>query len=439
MIIETASQSETEHRVVRHLAMVVVHSNPLLEPGEGDSGGMTVYVREVARNLAAQGVKVDIFTRKDASETPEVVEVEPGVRVIQITAGDPKLSKEEIPSHLPEFTCNLVRFVKEEVQSERHAPNTPESGEAGPGVPYDMIHSHYWLSGRVAGRLSERWEIPFVHTFHTLGRVKNGLLADNDEPEPKSRLCGESRVISQANAIVASTPQEHRSLVDLYAAHPERIHMITPGVDHGLFAPGEQAAAKAALGLTGKRVLAYVGRLQPLKGPEIAVRAMASLIDLAPEFGRETVLLVVGGPSGNGGADEDKRLKALTEELGLRDSVVFLPARPQRSLPEIYHAADVCLVPSHTESFGLVALEAQASGVPVVGSDIGGLRSIILDGKTGFLVDPGSPESFATAAAKILSDPELARSMRAEAVAWGNRFSWERSVDCLRDLYATAN
>lgn len=412
--------------------MVVVHSNPLLEPGEGDSGGMTVYVRQMARNLAAVGVQVDVFTRKDVSETPEVVELEAGVRVIQIPAGDPRLSKDEIPAHLPEFTCNLINFVE-------RAPNSARSpGSSGPNVPYDMIHSHYWLSGRVAGRLSERWGVPFVHTFHTLGRVKNGKLAANDEPEPKSRLCGESRVISQADAIVASSPQERQWLTDLYSAHPERIHMITPGVDHDLFTPGDSEGSKAALGLGGKKVLAYVGRLQPLKGPEIAIQALDALRTSAPELAGEVTLLVVGGPSGNGGASEAVRLHALTSELGLEGSVRFLPARPQSQLPEIYRASDVVLVPSHSESFGLVALEAQACGVPVVASDVGGLKSIIKDGATGFLVDPGSPEVFAEGAARLLDDPALAKAMGSEAVAWGNRFSWKRSVDCLRELYASA-
>ncbi|MCA1841038.1 MAG: glycosyltransferase [Actinomycetota bacterium] len=404
-------------RSIRKVAMLVVHSNPLAEPGAGDAGGMTVYVRQMARTLAARGVEVDIFTRFDGTG-PREADLYDGVKVIQVVGGPADLEKQQIAAHLPEFYCNLRSRVE------------------AAGDRYDVIHSHYWLSGRVASKLSNSWNVPFIHTFHTLGRVKNDNLAPGDVPEPEGRLAGEVKVIADANAIVASTVEERTSLIELYAAHPEKISLIAPGVDHELFTPADTQEAKKALGLSGKKVLAFVGRLQPLKAADTAIRALAHLV----EWGRvdldEVRLLVVGGSSGASGASEPDRLKKLAADLGVIGSVAFYPAQPQQSLPDIYRAADVCLVPSHSESFGLVALEAQACGVPVVGSAVGGLKSIVKHGRTGYLVEPGAAEAFAERVWQVLSDEAVAASMSRLAVCSSSEFSWERSSAELFELYA---
>lgn len=398
--------------------MLVVHSNPLAEPGSGDAGGMTVYVRQMAASLAERGIEVDVFTRRTSRKTPEEVELSPGVRVLQVEAGAFEIAKEEIPLFLPEFSSNLLDMVERS------------------GRSYGVVHSHYWLSGRVAAKLSARWSVPFVHTFHTLGREKNRTRRPGDLPEPEGRLAGEAKVIADACAIVASTAEERRALIDLYSAHPERIHLIPPGVDHSTFRPGEPGVAKERLGLTGKKVMLFVGRLQPLKAADTAVRSLGHLVQWARVSPAGIRLLIVGGASGAAGAREVERLRRLSAEAGLEGSVRFIPAQPHRLLPSYYQAADVCLVPSFTESFGLVALEAQACGIPVVASAVGGLRSIVRHGQTGYLVQPGASESFAERAWRILSDPDLTRSMGRLAVCSSGDFAWDRSAAELHELYA---
>jgi D-inositol-3-phosphate glycosyltransferase len=431
MAVADAPEATLPHRALRRLAMLVVHSNPVIEPGVGDAGGMTVYVRQMARTLAARGLEVDIYTRRDRADAPEEAELYPGVVVRQLRAGAPGLSKEEIPAYLPEFTANLA------TEAERR------------GVRYDLIHSHYWLSGRVASLLSNRWRIPFVHTFHTLGRVKNEGRAHGEPVEPDSRLRGEARVIAEAHAIVASTPEERGWLVDLYAAHPERIHVIAPGVDHTMFRPptgGDRTAAKAELSrligdgtdFSTRRLLLFVGRLQPLKGADTAIEALAHLVDWGRLSVEDAALVIVGGGSGIAGAAEPRRLREMAARLGIGSLVHFVPAQPHSALPCFYQAADVCLVPSHTESFGLVALEAQACGTPVVGAAVGGLRSIVRHGQTGFLVQAGASASFAERAWRVLSDDPMADSMRRLAACSSGDFSWDRSGAELHDLYVQA-
>ncbi|HEY8202094.1 MAG TPA: glycosyltransferase, partial [Actinomycetota bacterium] len=301
---------------------------------------------------------------------------------------------------------------------------------------YDLIHSHYWLSGRVAAVLGRRWQVPFIHTCHTLGLVKNDRLREGDAPEPEVRLAGEAKVIAEADAIVASTPQERDSLIELYAAHPERIHLVPPGVDHERFHPADRDEAKARLGLAGRHVLLFVGRLQPLKAADLAIRALAHLVAWGRVSLADVRLLVVGSPSGRAGAHQARHLANLAASLGAEEAVELLPARPQAQLPAYYQAADVCLVPSYTESFGLVALEAQACGVPVVASAVGGLRTIVRHGQTGYLVEPGASEALAERAWRILSDPPLARSMGGLAECSSSDYSWDRSADVLVELYA---
>lgn len=413
--------ADAAYRPVRRVAMLVVHSNPLAEPGAGDAGGMTVYVRQMAFSLAQRGIEVDIFTRRDSAAAPAEATLRPGVRVIQVDAGEPGLSKEQIPAFLPEFSANLLEMV--EVS----------------GLEYDVVHSHYWLSGKVAAIVSSRWQVPFVHTFHTLGREKNRARRPGDLMEPEFRLDGEARVIADACAIVASTVEERKALIDLYSAHPERIHLIPPGVDHAVFRPGDREEAKRALGLAGRKVMLFVGRLQPLKAADVAVEALAHLVRWGRVQPDEIRLLVVGGSSGPSGAGETERLAALVADLGLEEAVRFVPAQPHSRLPAFYQAADVSLVPSYTESFGLVALEAQASGVPVVGSAVGGLKAIVRHGQTGFLVAPGGSEAFAERAWMVLSDARLAESMGRLAVCSSSDFAWDRSAGELHNLYSVGS
>lgn len=403
--------------------MIVVHSNPLAEPGAGDAGGMTVYVRQMARALAARGIEVDLYTRRDLADGPSSVHLYPGVRVLQVEAGAPSLSKEHLPAHIPEFTANLLQAT---------------GSHGGEEPPYDIIHSHYWLSGRVASLLTTRWGVPFVHTFHTLGLVKNISRTGGEPLEPDNRLHGEARVISEACAIVASSEEERRSLIDLYAAHPERIYLISPGVDHAMFRPGDREKARRELGITRRNVLLFVGRLQPLKGADTAIRALAILRQVDSKM-RDTELLIVGGPSGVDPEKERSRLYSLCRSLGVEAFVRFAGAQPQSSLPAFYQSADVCLVPSATESFGLVALEAQACGVPVVASRAGGLKSIVQDSRSGFLAAPGDAGQFARAAAAVLSDGGSAGRISRFAAARSLSFSWDRSAEEMHWLYARSN
>lgn len=398
--------------------MLAVHSNPLIEPGHGDAGGMTVYVRQLARSLAEQGTAVDVFTRADTDEAGSI-ELYPGVRVIQIRGGPPEITKELLPAYLPEFTCNLTEWVREHQ------------------IRYDLVHSHYWLSGRVAAKVSARWELPFVHTFHTLGRVKNQALRPGDSMEPDFRLYGESRVVANASAIVVSTHEERRSLVELYAADPTRVHLISPGVDHHVFKPADREEAKQALSLAGRTVLLFVGRLQPLKGADTAIKALAKLVSSGAVDRRLTTLLIVGGASGAHGTLEVQALERLADDLGLHECVSFIPAQPQNDLPAYYQAADVCIVPSHVESFGLVALEAQACGVPVVASDISGLGSIVEHGVTGLVARPGDADDFAEMIRRFVSSKVFASEVSSRAVASTQRYCWSTAAKAMHQLYRT--
>lgn len=407
-----------EEGSIKRVGMLVVHSNPLADPGSGDAGGMTVYVREVARALARRGIEVDLYTRRDSPSSSDEIQLSPGVRVIQIRAGDPGLTKEEIPTYLSEFTENLLDRVDWE------------------GACYELIHSHYWLSGRVASVLARHLGVGFVHTFHTLGRVKNSHAPGIDVEEPLDRLNGEEMVIAEADAIVASTEEERGWLMELYGAHPERIYVVPPGVDHELFRRGDKASARRRLGLGSEKVLLFVGRLQPLKAADTAIHAFAELVkrlDLSPDG---ATLLVVGGPSGRAGAREPERLRGIASQAGVAASVRFVSAMPQNDLPDFYRAADAIIVPSRAESFGLVALEAQACGLPVVASRVGGLKEIVREGETGFLVDPEDVSAFADRCERLLSDSMLAEAMGLKGETFSSDFSWQRCASQLQDLYS---
>ena len=400
---------------VRRVAVLSVHSSPLDPPGVGDSGGMNVTIRALAGELARAGIASDLYTRAASPDLPPVGEVEPGVRVLHLPAGPPEpVPKQSLPRYLCAFLCSLLRA------GERYGP-------------YDVLHSHYWVSGWVARLARERWDSPVVHSFHTLGRVKNLSLADGDQPEPPTRLAGEERVAATADCLLAPTPAEARQLVELYGASPAKVRIVPHGVDRGRFHPGDRAAARAALGVARPHVLAFVGRLQPLKAPDLAVLALAELSRRRPDLDAE--LLVVGGASGNG-AGEPARLHQLAGQLGVADRVRFLAPQPHDRLATIYRAADVVLMPSWSESFGLVALEAQACGTPVVAAGVGGLVHAVGDGTTGLLLPGRDPEAWAATVAGLLSSPRRLAAMGVAAARFAGAHGWDRTATRLLGIYA---
>ena len=393
------------------ISVLSLHTSPLAQPGTGDGGGMNVYVRELCGALARAGVECDVYTRTWKDGLPAVVAVEPGFRVHHIDAGP----------HEPVGVDDLVDLVDEFTAGVR----VQLEGAWRP----DLIHANYWLSGLSGHVLKHQLELPLVSTFHTLARVK----AENDADHHGLRARAEAEVIGCSDAILALSHDEGAQLERLYHAVPERIEIVPPGVDHRLFSPGDKGEARAALGLgldDDSPLLLFVGRIQPLKGADVAVRTLA---ELAHEGAS---LVVVGGPSGPDGASELRRLHGLVDELGLHDRVRFVDPRPHEELTSYYRAADVCLVPSRSESFGLVALEAAACGTPVVAAAVGGLATLVVPGITGFLVDGRDPASYAACVAKLLDDPELAALVGAQASALARRYRWSITAGRLRRLYA---
>lgn len=400
---------------MRRTAVLAYHSSPLIQPGSGDAGGMTVYVREVARAMADRGIETDVFTRS-TTEALEITEVFPMVRVIAIPAGPRGLvERPDLVAHVPAFVDATALYARDS------------------GLDYDVVHSHYWQSGLAGGELSRIWSVPLVHSNHTLGKVKNRHLPPDEMPEPSSRLRGETSVISAAATLIASTDEEYHHLACLYGASHDRIKTIYPGVAHSLFSPGSKDHARDELGLgRDQAVLAVVGRIQPLKGLELAFRALEQLVSA---LDREVVLVIVGGASGPSGQHETERLHALAGDLGIAAKVRFEGARPHELTPVYYRAADAVLVCSFSESFGLTALEAQACGTPVVGTDVGGLRHIVADEVSGYLTESRDPAAFAARLKTLLGDPALQRSFAAAAAARSRDFTWDRTGRELAQLY----
>jgi D-inositol-3-phosphate glycosyltransferase len=402
------------------VAVFSLHTSPLDQPGTGDSGGMNVYIRAVAERLAAQGVQVDVFTRCRGRNVPDVEEILPGHRLIQVQAGPcAPVPKEELPRFLPAFLGQVL-------ERQRHE-----------GAGYDVVHSHYWLSGWIGRSAKEIWGVPLVASFHTLGKVKNFALARGEGPESGVRLAGEERVIEQADRILSATPAEAQHLVALYGADPDRIRVVPPGVDHGVFFPRAREEAKARLHLSGARLVLFVGRLQPHKGPDVAITSLAEAVSRDPEATRDVVLAVVGGPSGRTATERDEvsRLMDLAAASGVGDRVMFFPPQPQLRLADFYAAAEVVLVPSRSESFGLVALEALACGTPVVAAATGGLRFVVAEGETGFLVEGWDPADYAERLLRLLADPASARKMGEAAVGRALRFSWDATAADILSVY----
>ncbi|MEV0461896.1 D-inositol-3-phosphate glycosyltransferase [Nocardia tengchongensis] len=408
------------------IAVLSVHTSPLAQPGTGDAGGMNVYVLQTAVELARRGTEVEIFTRATSSNDEPVVEAAPGVLVRNVVAGPFEgLDKFDLPTQLCPFAAEVLRT---------EARNLPGH--------YDLIHSHYWLSGQVGWLARDRWRVPMVHTAHTLAAVKNAFLAEGDCPEPAVREIGEKQIVAEADRLVANTGEEARQLVELYGADPDHIDVVLPGADLTRYHPGDKLAARAEFGLRAdERIVAFIGRIQPLKAPDVLVRAAAQL--LAQEAAqpvppaRPLRVVIVGGPSGSG-LERPNALIELAAALGISDRVTFLPPQPAHRLVQVYRAADLVAVPSYNESFGLVAIEAQASGTPVLAADVGGLGTAVRDGISGLLVPGHRTDDWADALGSMLADPVRLELMGAAAVEHAANFSWAHTADGLLDSYSAA-
>jgi D-inositol-3-phosphate glycosyltransferase len=406
----------------RRIATLSVHTSPLDQPGTGDAGGMNVYISEVARRLAAKGIEVEIFTRAACRDALGATELAPGVLVRSVAAGPfEELDKTDLPAQICPFTFEVLRT----------------EAASAPGR-YDLVHGHYWLSGQVGARVAERWGVPLVQSMHTLGAVKNASLASGDAAEPDLRIRGEHEVVTAADRLIANTDDEARQLTTFYHADPDRIAVVNPGVDLHTFRPGDKQAARRELGLRSDAVvLLFAGRVQPLKGPDVVLRAAARLLADDPGLRERLTVVMVGGPSGKERRDPD-RMRDLAHHLGIEHVVRFEPPCPQAELARWYRAATVLLAPSHSESFGLVALEAQSCGTPVIAARVGGLRTVVKDGVSGILVEGHDPADYARAVRGLAHDPARVHDLGAGALRHATAFGWAATVDRLAEVYTGA-
>ena len=387
---------------MRHLAVLSLHTSPLVQPGAGDGGGMTVYVREVVSALARAGGQATVFTRRTDDRTPGVVEVEPGFRVVQVDAGRHDLPKERLPEIVDEF-------------ADRVSEHLVDGG-------FDGLLANYWLSGQAGHRLKHELDLPLITVFHTRARVK----AETGDFEPKRRMDAEAEVIRCSDVILANSVEEARQLTHHYGAVESRIEVVPPGVDHSSFSPGFQDDARDSLGIGPGEVLLFVGRIQPLKGVDVAVRTLAELDR------PDSRLVVVGGASGVEGPAEERRVRRLVDQLGLGERVLFVPPQPHDRLATWYRASDVVVMPSRSESFGLVALEAAACGVPVVAAAVGGLRTLVHHGRTGYLVEGRQPVDYATRVSALFDDFAGATEMALCAAEHSWSYTWAATAARLR-------
>jgi D-inositol-3-phosphate glycosyltransferase len=393
-----------------------MHTSPTASLGQNGNGGLNVYVREVANAFSDRGIATDIFTRRQSPDDPAIESLAPLSRVIYLPAGR-SLDKYSLYGEVPGFAAGVRSFVEREHLS------------------YDMLYSHYWLSGEVACLLRPEMGVAWAHTAHTLGLVKNRTLASGARPEPALRIRVEGEIAQQADLLIGSTSDEADDLIRLYGADPEHVHVVAPGIDLATFQPLDRADARRKIGYGQGRVLLFVGRLERLKGVDVAIRALALLRDRANDDVR---LIVLGEDVRDGDESEKERLKLVASASGVRDRVDFLGSVAHHELPYFYAAADVCVMPSYSESFGLVALEAQACGRPVVASGVSGLRSVVRDEVSGYLIDDHDPAIYAERIGRLLADPELAQQMGRRGRLLAQRFSWTRTADRLGNLFEGA-
>lgn len=420
-VSESPDESERQSRPVNRVAMISVHTSPLASLGGRDTGGMNVYIKRLSEQLAGEGVPVDVYTRKADPSVPLIQEDTTGFRVINLSVGPAEpVSREVLYSLLPRFSEAVSAF------------------RSSHGHEYDVIHSHYWLSGLVGRSLAESWEVPWVHMSHTLGVLKDENRGAFQQPESELRLRNERLVLESADAVVASNLVERGEILDYYGLDPSRVYVAPCGVDLKLFHPDSKQEARRRLGIDPKRKLVlYVGRIEPLKNVDTLIAAVHQLQGRVDNL----KLLIVGGTRGGGDSEtrqELLRLEALVRDLGLEDMVEFYGPAPQQELPSFYQAADVSVVPSHYESFGMAALEAMACGTPVVASRVGGLKSSVRDGNTGFLVSVGDVETFAARIERVLADKDLAVKMSINAARTARRYSWRKVAESNLDVYRRA-
>ena len=401
------------HRV----AMISMHTSPLATPGLGDAGGLNVYVAELARRLGERGLKVDVFTRRDTPDAPDMVEVHEHTRVIHLTAGPAEyVAKEALPSLTDEFSAQLESHLDQ----------------------HDLIHSHYWLSGQVGLQLKRSHGIPLVHTMHTMARVKNSNLSRDQPVESDIRERGEAAIVRSADVLTASTPDEAAELRSHYKAQPEQIMIVPPGVDLHTFHPCNQPKSRAQFGVAQDiQVILFVGRIQPLKAPDVLIKAVAELTRRDPRRRDRLQLIIIGSPSGSNG-EWSRTLGPLAIDHGIEDMVDFRPHSVRSELFRWYCVSDVVAVPSYNESFGLVALEAQACGRPVVAADVGGLRHTVRDHYSGLLVNGHDERQWADALATILDDHEGMIRMGTNAAGHAATFSWDNTAAATLQAYRTA-
>lgn len=397
----------------RRIAVISMHTSPTASLGQNANGGLNVYVRQVASAFSNRGIATDIFTRKQSAEDPDVEVLAPHSRVIYLPAGK-GLDKYSLYDEVPSFANRIVNFAARE------------------NIAYDLLYSHYWLSGEVACLLRPHLAASWAHIAHTLGLVKNRSLAEGARPEPRLRIQVEGEIAQQADLLIASTADEAYDLMDAYGADPERVVIVPPGVDLSMFQPMDRADARREVGYGSGRLLLFVGRLERLKGVEVAIRALALLRDRRHDDVR---LLILGEDSHEDDESEKDRLKAIATEVGVRDRVDFVGSVAHHELPYFYAAADVCVMPSYSESFGLVALEAQACGCPVVASGVSGLRSVVRDEVSGYLIDEHEPAAYAERIGRLLADRELAEQMGRRGRLLAQRYSWTRTADRLEALF----
>jgi D-inositol-3-phosphate glycosyltransferase len=403
----------TTDRAARRIAVISMHTSPTASLGQNANGGLNVYVQEVAASFSERGIATDIFTRRQSPDDPSIEQLAPLSRVVYLPAGG-GLDKYSMYAEVPGFARSVVRFAERE------------------GIAYDLLFSHYWLSGEVACLLRPRLAASWAHIAHTLGLIKNRTLASGARAEPPSRIRVEAEIAREADLLIASTEDESLDLVNLYGADPERVFVVPPGVDLTMFQPIDRVEARRKIGYGPERLVLFVGRLERLKGVDVAIHALALLRDRNHDDVR---LLILGEDSKDGDESEKERLKAVATEAGVRDRVDFLGSVAHHELPYFYSAADLTVMPSYSESFGLVALEAQACGRPVVASNVSGLRSVVRDDVSGYLVDNQDPAAYAERIGRLLDDPELAAQMGARGRLLAQRFSWTRTADRLELLF----
>jgi D-inositol-3-phosphate glycosyltransferase len=402
------------------IATLMVHTSPLDQAGIGDAGGMNVYVVETAKKMAQAGVSVDIFTRANHPNLPESVEIAEGVTVKHLVAGPfDGLSKEELPSQLGALTSAFMNYQKQL-----------------PGDYYSLLHSHYWISGQLGWMVSERTGIPLIHTMHTTAKVKNLNLADDEKPEPQTRAIGEEQVVKASTGLIANTDAEAASLVSLYDACPDNVFVVAPGVDLQRFSPGiGKAAARVKLNIAPDAImLTFVGRIQPHKGPDVLLRAAAEMVTHSPHLRAKLAVVIMGGASGSG-VNELEKLKVLAKFLKIEDVTHFVDPVSRELLPDWYRASDLVCVPSYSESFGLVALEAQSCGTPVVATAIGGLRTAVSDGISGSLVDGHDPKAWSAVISRLIAEPQRRLLLSMGAVEHASHFGWENTARKTLDVY----